>query len=101
LAIFPIKDNNSTLTSCSFNYIIPYVDYFRTVRSMGVWGIMDLIMEIDDLREKLHAIIQANLAHSKQALSSDPVVKCSQELDSLIEQYYARIGKPKKGRDQK
>ncbi len=61
---------------------------------------MRLITEINDLREKLHATILSSMEHSKRALCSDSVVKYSQELDSLIEQYYAGISKPEKRRDQ-
>lgn len=54
---------------------------------------MELVKEINIVREQLHDIILKN-----QKLSSEPVVKCSQKLDKLIEFYYSQThSKSKKG----
>ena len=54
---------------------------------------MGVVREIHNLREKLHEIILMNQADSEQVLCSEPVLKCSEELDRLIELYYAQYGK--------
>ncbi|SFQ25427.1 aspartyl-phosphate phosphatase Spo0E family protein [Caldicoprobacter faecalis] len=46
---------------------------------------MELVTEINTLRQELHNIILKN-----QKLCSEPVVKYSQKLDKLIELYYSQ-----------
>ncbi len=45
---------------------------------------MNLVAEINTMRQELHDIILKN-----QELCSEPVVKYSQKLDRLIELYYS------------
>lgn len=52
---------------------------------------MNLVTQINALRQELHNIILEN-----QELCSDPVVKYSQKLDRLIELYYSQAYKATK-----